>query len=451
MNVHSTPSAQSFKEGGAVRADFVPADDYLSTEFLDLEARYLWPRAWQMACREEEIPRVGDYYTYDILEESITVVRTGADEIKAYYNSCPHRGRRLTGGCGHTMRLHCKYHGWQWDLHGKNTQIIDRDDWGEKLSDEDVALVPVKVGRWGGWIYINMDPDSESLEEALSPAKAFLDPYDLGGLRYHWRKSTILPCNWKVALEAFNEGYHVQTTHRQMLEYMDDVTVSFAHGRHAMFAYWDALPSGMRSRRIGGPESDDIRPGLLMYMEDMARTLNAGSSVQTVHAARRVMQEVAPGTPPMEVLMKFGQFIYENAVSKGAAFPPITPEQLRAGGIDWHLFPNQVMLQGPTGLLGYRARPNGRNPDSCIWDVYSLQRYGTEETPPTVELEFNADITDEAFWGKILIQDYQNMEDVQMGMKSRGFRGARPSPKQEIGVSNFHRALHEFINQGMQA
>lgn len=61
MNVHSTPNAQSFKEGGAVRADFVPADDYLSTDFLDLEARYLWPRTWQMACREEEIPRVGDY------------------------------------------------------------------------------------------------------------------------------------------------------------------------------------------------------------------------------------------------------------------------------------------------------------------------------------------------------------------------------------------------------
>jgi phenylpropionate dioxygenase-like ring-hydroxylating dioxygenase large terminal subunit len=449
MNIQATPTAAG--SDAPVRPDYVPVDDYISRDFLDLEARYLWPRTWQMACREEEIPGIGDYYTYDILDDSITVVRSGRDEIRAYHNVCPHRGRRLTGGCGHTARLHCRYHGWQWNLNGDNVVVVDRDDWGGALSDDDVALRPVKVGRWGGWVYINMDPEAESLEDALSPAKAILDPYDLGGLRYHWRKSTILPCNWKVALEAFNEGYHVQTTHRQMLEYMDDVTVSFAHGRHAMFAYWEALPPGSRSRRLtGGEGTEDIRPGLLAYTEDMAKTLNAGSSVQTVHAARRVMQEVPPGTPPLGVLQKFGEFIYEHSTSQGAQFPPITPEQMRAGGIDWHLFPNQIMLQGPTGLLGYRARPNGRDPDSCIWDVYSMQRYapGAE---PKVAVEFNADITDEAFWGRILIQDYQNMEDVQRGMRSRAFRAARPNPKQEVGVSNFHRALHDFIAQGRQA
>lgn len=428
----------------SVRGDYVPAADYISRDFAAIEARWLWPRVWQMVCREEEIPNVGDYYTYDILDESIIVMRTAADEIRAYYNVCPHRGRRLTGGCGHTARLHCKYHGWQWNLQGRNVHVVDRHDWQGALSDDDIALKTVKVGCWSGWVYINMDPRSESLEEALSPAKAILDPFDLGGLRYQWRKSTILPCNWKVALEAFNEGYHVQTTHHQMLRYMDDVTVSFAHGRHSMFAYWEALPMGSRSRRLGGPKDDDIRPGILAYMEDMAATLNAGSSVQAVHAARRVMQEVPPGTPPLEVLQKFGQFIYENTVSRGASFPPITPEQIRAGGIDWHLFPNQIMLQSPTGLLGYRARPNGDDPDSCIWDVYSLQRYPPGEEP-VVQVEWSQDHADEEFWGKILCQDYQNMNDVQRGMKSRGFTGARPNPKQEVAVSNFHRALHEYM------
>src|SRR3546814_12767694 len=58
-----------------------------------------------------------------------------------------------------------------------------------------------------------------------------LDPYDIGGMNYHWRKSTIFDCNWKVAIEAFNEGYHVQTTHNQMLRYFDDWTQSYARGR----------------------------------------------------------------------------------------------------------------------------------------------------------------------------------------------------------------------------
>ena len=424
--------------------DFVPAADYISREFFDRERRLLWPRVWQMACREEEIPKVGDYYTYDIIDESIIVVRTAPDQIRAYYNVCPHRGRRLTNGCGHTAKFHCRFHGWQWDLKGANTQVVDREDWGDKLTDEDVALKPIQVSTWSCWVYVNMDPDCEPLEAFLSPAKAALDPFDLGGLRYHWRKSTILPCNWKVALEAFNEGYHVQTTHRQMLEYMDDVTVSHEHGRHAMFAYWKALPMGSRSRRIGGPVDDDIRPGLLAYMEDMAVTLNAGSSVRAVHAARRVAQEIPPGTPPMQVLGAFAQFIREDAERSGAGFPPITPEQMYAAGIDWHLFPNQIMLQSATGLLGYRARPNGHDPDSCIWDVYSLQRYPPGEEPGA-ELQWTDDITDEAFWGHILIQDYENMADMQRGMKSAGFAGARPNPVQERAVSNFHKSLHDFI------
>ena len=145
MNIHVAKDAQT-SQNGAIRPDYVPVDDYISRDFAEREARHLWPRVWQVACREEEIPRVGDYYTYDIVDESITVVRTGADEIKAYYNVCPHRGRRLTGGCGHSARLHCKYHGWQWDLHGRNVVVVDRDDWGTKLTDEDVALKPVKVG-----------------------------------------------------------------------------------------------------------------------------------------------------------------------------------------------------------------------------------------------------------------------------------------------------------------
>jgi len=166
--------------------------------------------------------------------------------------------------------------------------------------------------------------------------------------------------------------------------------------------------------------------------------------VASVHAARRLMQEVPPGTSQMEVLAAFGRILHEDAVSAGVEFPPITPEEMNAAGIDWHLFPNQIMLQSPTGLLGYRSRPNGDDPDSCIWDVYSLQRYPAGAAPEVAH-EWSHDLADEGFWGRILTQDFENMADVQRGMKSRGFRGARPNPVQERAVSNFHRALHEFI------
>lgn len=433
---------------GTVRPDFIPAANYVSRDFAELEAKYLWPRTWQMACREEEIPAVGSFYTYDIGDDSISVVRTAPDEIRAYHNSCPHRGRRITEGCGKVARLHCRFHGWQWTLDGKNQKVVDRDDWGDKLSAGDADLTAVKVGRWGGWVYINMDPNSESLEEALSPAKAFLDPFAMEGMRYHWRKSTILPCNWKVALEAFSEGYHVQTTHPQMLQFFDDVTTSYAHGRHGMFGYWDSAPTGLRSPRLGGPrEGEDNRTGMLAYMEETVVTLNAVMAEPGVAAAKRLVEEVPAGTDPWVVLGKFNEYMQEILVERGIHCPKISNEDAMAAGTDWHLFPNQVILQSPIGVLGYRARPNGDDPHSCRWDVYSLMRFPEAEVPST-QWEWNDDLADEKFWGKILVQDYQNMGEVQQGMRSRGFKGSRPNPKQEVPVANFHRALCEFIEEG---
>jgi phenylpropionate dioxygenase-like ring-hydroxylating dioxygenase large terminal subunit len=439
MNVHRPGSI------GDVRDDYIPARDYFSQEFADLENELLWPRVWQMACREEDIPKVGDFYTYDIVDDSIIVIRVRPDEVRAFHNACAHRGRRLTSGCGRLARFHCRFHGWEYDLDGRNIRVVDREDWGAKLADEDISLMPVKVGHWGGWVYINMDPNSESLEQALTPAREVLDPLDLGGLRYHWIKSTIVPCNWKVVLEAFDEGYHLQETHRQMLRYFDDVTTGHIHGRHAMYEYWEASPPGFPSRRVGGPkEGHDLRAALVDHVEDMNLTLNAAYPVMMGGAAKRLMKEVPASASAEEILTKLMQLTVEDAESKGIKHPPVTPEQLRKVGSDWHVFPNQVLIPSPLACLNYRARPNGHDPNSAIWDVYSLIRY-PEGAEPKVTPQWSDDRSDEAFWGKILVQDFANFDDIQRGLKSRGFRGARPSPKQELAVSNFHRALREFM------
>lgn len=427
----------------------IPPYRYTSPDHARLEAEKLWSRVWQMACREEEIPNVGDYYTYEIVDQSVIVIRTAPDVIKAFHNVCPHRGRTITEGCGHAARLFCKFHGWSWKIDGTNTNVVDRHEWPfEIMKDEDINLLPVKVGQWSGWVYINLDPNSVSLAEHMAPASDFLDPFDMGGMNYHWRKSTIFNCNWKVALEAFNEGYHVQTTHSQMMRNFDDWTQSYARGRHGHFGYWESMPIGSRSPRLtGGAPTEDLRPGIKDYMEDLHETLNSGGFLHMAHAARRVYDEVPEGTPPIEVLTKFGQFMYEYGLSLGMKWPDITPEQLDAAGIDWHLFPNQIILMGPTGLLGYRARPYGYDPDKCIFDVYSLRRYGRGDTPK-VELEWSQDYEDKDFWGLILTQDFSNMAEIQKGLKSKAFKGCRPNPKQEAAVINFQRALTDFLENG---
>lgn len=436
MNYQSKPPAAS-----PVREDFVPADAYISPEFARAEKDLLWPHVWQMACREEEIPNAGDYVTYEIGDDSITVVRKQDRAIAAYHNVCPHRGRRLTSGCGRMGKFHCKFHGWQWDLDGRPVEVVDRQDWGDRLPDEEITLATVKVGSWGGWVFVNMNPEAESLDEYLEPAKSVLDPYEFETMRYKWRKRVRMDCNWKVALEAFDEGYHVQTTHRQLLPNFDDRTYSKAYGKHGMFgAPVDAL-FGLSSPRLGGP-AGDLRTGLYEFNREVWETLRATTTDELMEAGRR-LSELPADTSIPEVYGAFMRFHHEELERKGIKSPQVTPEQMMAVGIDWHIFPNMVFLPQPTNLLGYRARPDGDDPDRCIFEVYVLERF-PEGQAPKVEVESAEDWRD-VDWGLILSQDFQNMSEVQAGMKSRGFKGARTNPVQERAVSNFHETLWRYI------
>src|SRR5580698_8065762 len=121
----------------------IPTEPYLSEQYARAEKAKLWSKVWQIACRSEELPKVGDYVTYDILDESIIVVRSAPQKISAYYNVCQHRGRRLTEGCGQTRQFRCAFHGWTWNLDGKNIFVLDRDDWSS-VSEERLRLKEVK-------------------------------------------------------------------------------------------------------------------------------------------------------------------------------------------------------------------------------------------------------------------------------------------------------------------
>lgn len=432
---------QRTADGDEVRPDFVPAASYISPEYVRLEKEKLWPRIWQVACREEEISNAGDFVTYDIADESITVVRCKDGTIAAYYNVCPHRGRRLTEGCGKMGRFHCKYHGWKWSLEGKPADVIDRENWGDALSEEDVELVAVRVGCWGGWVFICMDETAESLEEFLDPAATQLAPYEFEKMRYAWRKRIVMPCNWKVALEAFTEGFHVQTTHRQLLPYMDDLTYSEARGKHGMFGYAPTAFFGLPSPRLG-EQKGDIRKGLYMFNKEIWETLQATTTEEMLAAAKR-LEELPEDSDPFTVYGAFAQFHREEAAKNGRPFPDVSVETMMLTGTDWHIFPNLVFLHQPTNVLWYRSRPNGDDPDSCIFEINVIERFA-EGAEPKVEVEVGEDWRT-VDWGLILEQDFQNMGEVQKGMKSRGFKGARPNPVQERTISNFHEVLHHYL------
>ena len=141
----------------------VPKDRYVSRAFGDLEMERLWPRVWQVACRTEEIPEVGDYVEYLIGDQSILVVRSAPDAVQAFYNTCLHRGTRLADGCGQfsDCEIRCRYHAWRYHLDGRIKEIVDREEFGPVPAD--LRLREVRAECWGGFVFINMDPDAPPL------------------------------------------------------------------------------------------------------------------------------------------------------------------------------------------------------------------------------------------------------------------------------------------------
>jgi hypothetical protein len=207
---------------------------------------------------------------------------------------------------------------------------------------------------------------------------------------------------------------------------------------------------GSPAVRTGMPIPTDYRKSVVAALREFEQTFKAIWSPRAVLATHRVLTELPPEAPPEVVLGKMMQCWREAAIAEGAGWPNITLEQMDKAGYDWHVFPNFIFLMGLDGGIFYRIRPNGDDPESCVFDIWSLARYvpGGE---PEVEHEFYDRWQDCNTLGLLLTQDFTNMEQVHRGMKSAGFAASRTNPLQESVLVNFHRALREYLGPGTSA
>ena len=432
----------------------IPVDAYISPEYARAERDRLWRKVWQQVGRVEDLPEVGSYLTYEILDDSIIVVRTGPNEFAAHHNVCMHRGRRLIdvpagakNAVGRARKSFvCGFHGWTYGLDGACTHIREQDDWKGTLTPASTHLARVSVDTWGGWLWINMDPDCEPLADYLFPAAKILDPFGLENMRCKWRKWLYFDCNWKVALEAFNETYHVFTTHPEFNKFGEFKGWAKAQGKHSNIGY-DA-PKNMEATkskiRLG--TGDDPRVSTAeMQMYTWEQT-NATTTETLVNAAKRLVDELPEGTPPEKVLEHWLSSARRDDEARGVIWPTIPPDILGQAGTAWQIFPNLQIGQGLTTALCYSARPDpSYDPNKCIFEVATLELYPKGQEPQT-EWEYTPQ--DSPNWLSVLPQDFSNMAAVQQGMKSAGFPGTLPNPYRERSTVNLHHQLSKYMGTG---
>ena len=380
---------------------------------------------------------------YVIGDQSILVVRSGPDTIRAFHNTCLHRGTRLADGSGRFADgcIQCRYHAWRYDLDGRLIEVVDEDEFDPIPTG--TGLKAVQVDRWGGFVWICLDPGAPPLLDYLDPLPTVLAPYHLDRLRIRTYLSTVLPANWKVAVDAFNEGYHVQGTHPQLLPWTDDVSLEYEPlGIHA---HYGRLPNARRqlrpSPRLGLSEGEydegeileNFVRGLggLFYRDESALV----EEIRATPARRRDHAEPLPEGPA------------RAPGRRGVAVDEFADDQLTSAD-DVYFFPNMVGPIYPGIAIVFRVRPNGIDPDSCIKDTWFLQ-WPTPRTSRSSEAErrFFPDWT-ERDWGEITNQDYANMEHVQIGMKSRGGPPLRLNRRQESNLLHMHRMIDRYLTGG---
>ena len=430
-----------------VRRDYIPRGDYVDPQVHALEKQRLWPRVWQIACREEEVPNVGDYVNYEIVEDSILVVRSAPDRIRAFHNVCSHRGRRLRDDAkGNVSSFRCNYHAWRYGLDGALQYRPSPEDWAgcSQMGGDDLGLVEVKAGTWAGMVWINMDPHCEPLEQYLAPLPEKMNPFEFEACRLAAYWTIKVPVNWKVVLEAFVEAYHVEGTHPQMHKFGHGSAPAAVEDQQQLRRHATHTTTRTHGPDKNGPyKNADARTVLHAQMEELHTTLRALFMEPAMAAARRVLTDLPEGTDAATVGERYWDFHKEAVIETGAAWPSrLTREDLWS--TDWQIFPNSSVLPSIDGALWYRMRPDGDTSDACIFDVWVLGRYapGAE---PKIEQEIFATPEDFKDRSPFLEQDFKNLLAVQKGMRSRAWRGARPSPVQEVSVSNLHRVLHQYL------
>src|SRR3954454_22767045 len=161
-----------------------------------------------------------------MVNDPVIVAKNRDGEIKAYLNSCAHRGTHLcTADRGNKKTFTCPYHGWSYNLDGELIGIVAGNKvFGEEMDKGDWGLREIpQIASYQGMIFGNLDKDAMSLEDYLGEMKWYLDlmlgrsdgGMEVRGLPQRW----VAKANWKATAENFAaDPYHVQTTHRSTVE-----------------------------------------------------------------------------------------------------------------------------------------------------------------------------------------------------------------------------------------
>jgi phenylpropionate dioxygenase-like ring-hydroxylating dioxygenase large terminal subunit len=412
----------------------VSIERYFSREWHEAEVEKVWRKTWQLACRLEHIPNVGDHVVYEIVRDSLIVIRTGPTEIRAYINSCLHRGTmlRTEGGCVNQLR--CPFHGWTWDLQGQLKIIPGQ--WDFPHVDKAAMNLPeAQVGTWGGFVFVNFDAGCEPLESYLENLPEHFSAFNLEDKYVAAHVAKVMPCNWKLAMEAFVEAYHVPYAHPQVLGYYGD--------SNTQYDVWNGVRHVSRMISVQGvpsPAMKGISPE--RTIEEMRRDVPffAGKPI-----------EVGEGETARGKLAERAREKISRAVGRDMSDLSDT-ESLDL--IEYMLFPNMVPWGGQALPITYRFRPYEDDPERSLMEImflFSKAPDGSHPEPAKMTMlgpdQNWSDAPELGSAAMVADQDTDNLRRIQKGLRTTRKPGVTLARYQESRIRHYHETLDAYMTR----
>lgn len=407
---------------------------YTSPAFHDQEIAKMWSKVWQYAGWVHDIPNPGDISVYRNVGQSVIVVRQRDGSIKAFRNSCLHRGRELCGESTSQQQLRCPYHAFTWSLDGSCKWIPAAWDF-EHIDRATFSLPEVRVEQWDAFLFVTFDDNAPPLRDYLG---AMVSQWEQSGWSYldRYRAVTVIReinCNWKACLDAFIETLHVYASHPEAAYIIADTDTQYD-------IYPDE-PHFSRFLNLVGDPSPNLEP--VPTQQEVLDSYTAIYMPEVYGGPEGVLQE---GENARFALARLARKTYAERLNVDLSDRPIT-EVLDA--VEYSVFPNFIIWPCLSNPLGYRFLP-GPTADSCIWETYLFLPFSGERPPsgPVIKMapgERMENIAELGYVGPILQQDADNLEFMQAGMKSSASGELTLSRYQEARIRHYHEVLDRYL------
>ncbi len=399
--------------------DLIAKERYTSADFMRLEWERMWTKVWLLGGVEQDLREPGDFICTDIGRESVLIVRQKDGSVRAFYNVCQHRGNRLRSeGTGSTDSFKCQYHHWDYDLDGSFKRIPDLDTFPQGAPPcSGIRQLPCET--WNGLVWFSLNPDAGSLSDYLHPVGTHLEPYHFAKMALTRDITVEWNCNWKASVDAFNESYHVQGIHPQLMWYLHDLDLQIdLYGRHNRYL----IPFGTLSPRVRKPNTIPDPIKVIMKTAGM----DPADYDEPIENIRRDVQK----------------FKRKHGAAQGKDYSLLNDDQLTD---DYHylLFPNVTLNTHADDLMLFRQRPHPTDPDRMFYDVWTFELIADGKEWPERPKHLHVKHGEKSI-GLVLDQDAQNLPGVQAGMHSQGFPGLWLG-SQELRIRHFHHVLDEYV------